>query len=368
MSWEPGDDHHPDDLRADEPAPAPPRRGRGRSGRRLLLAFALIAAVIVVALGGAYVYARGQLDAPRGDHGSTVVITVTAGEPFDAIVDDLAAHSLIRSTSIFSLYARLKGLTSVTPGRYRLDGGMAAGTIIRRLEEPPDVETRTVTLPEGLTAAQMARVVAASGVGISADQYLAEVLHGGFSEPFLQHRARGASLEGFLFPDTYTVPVGASAHDLVQMQLDAFASKAAPLLTQTTPTLNDYQVVVLASIVEREARFDADRGLVAGVIVNRLGAGMPLSVDATVSYGVGRTSGEPTKDELARDTPYNTYLHAGLPPTPIGNPGVASIRAAAMPTQSSYLFYVSDACGHNHYATTAAQHEQNITRYVGTPC
>jgi UPF0755 protein len=242
--------------------------------------------------------------------------------------------------------------------------------VISRLEGAPDVLVKRVTLAEGLTAQQMAQRVAAAGLRISADQYLAEVRTGSFSEPFLAGRPAGASLEGFLFPDTYDVPQGTTAHQLVQMQLDDFGHRAAGLLggAQQHGLQSGYQLVVLASIVEREARFDDDRPKVASVLYNRLAAGMDLQVDASVLYGLGIVGRSPTSDELHQDTPYNTYLHAGLPPTPISNPGLASLQAAAQPTKSSFLFYVSDGCGHNHYSTTQAEHDQQAARYVNSPC
>jgi UPF0755 protein len=197
---------------------------------------------------------------------------------------------------------------------------------------------------------------------------MAEVQTGSFNEPFLAGRPPGASLEGFLFPDTYTFAKGASAHQVVQAQLDDFAKRAAPLLATPPRSLSAYQLVVMASIIEREARFDDDRPKVASVLYNRLDRGMYLQVDASVLYGLGVFGRAPTADELHKDTPYNTYMHAGLTPTPIANPGLASLQAAAAPAQTAFLFYVSDGCGHNHYSTTQAEHDQQAARYVNSPC
>jgi UPF0755 protein len=205
-------------------------------------------------------------------------------------------------------------------------------------------------------------------LGLTAAGYLAEERTGHFSAGFLDGRPPGTPLEGMLFPDTYEVPIGATAHDVVGQQLDAFTSKALPLLAAPPHGLTAYQLVVLASIVEREARLPADRPLVAGVLYNRLARGMDLQVDASVIYGLGVTDRAPTTDELRVDTPYNTYLHAGLPPTPIANPGLASLEAAAHPVASRYLFYVSDGCGHNHYSSTASAHDALVRQYLNSPC
>jgi UPF0755 protein len=190
---------------------------------------------------------------------------------------------------------------------------------------------------------------------------------GTFTEPFLAGRPAGASLEGFLFPDTYTVPANASAHDVVELQLADFARKAEPLFGAMTPQ-QLYSALTVASITEREAEFASDRPLVAAVIDNRLRIGMLLEVDSTVLYGLGLKSDVLTQAQLHQDTPFNTYVHTGLPPTPIANPGASSIRAAVTPASTNYLFFVSDGCGHNHYSVTVEQHNQQVAQYLGQPC
>ena len=345
-----------------------PRR-RKRGARTIAIAFLLVALLLVVAVVGVAFWGRSQLAAPADDHNTAKVVSVHQGESLDDVITQLDKDGLIKSKLWFSLYAKFKGLGTVAPGDYKLDTGMGASAIISRLQSLPDISRTRVTFAEGMTATQMSAVVAKANIGITADQYMNEVQHGAFDEPFLAGRPNGASLEGFLFPDTYDVAQGTSAHALVQMQLNAFSSKAAPLLSTASATgLNGYQTLVLASIVEREAQQADDRPKVAGVLVNRLKKGMMLQVDATVSYGLNKVGTEPSADELKQDTPYNTYVHTGLPPTPISNPGVASIQAAATPATVPYIYYVSDGCGVNHYATTPSEFEQIKNQYVGQPC
>jgi UPF0755 protein len=343
---------------------------RERQGGRTGVIFGIVGICIVlgVVAGGSLLYGRTQLEPPASTAGSPVTITVRSGEPLDTLVQDLAGHGLIRSSFWFGWYARLQGLGSkLVSGNFVLTDGMSASYIVQRLEAPPQVGTRPVLLTEGLTAAQMATRIAAAGVGVTAAQYTAEVQHGSFTEPFLAGRPAGASLEGFLFPDTYDIPANATAHDIVQMQLADFARKAMPLLTGLSPA-QLYAAVTVASITEREAEFAEDRLLVAGVVDNRLAAGIRLQLDSTVIYGLGIPGGALTAQQLATDTPYNTYLHAGLPPTPIANPGVSSLTAAVHPASTPFLFFISDCSGHNHYSITAQVHQQQIHQYLGKPC
>ncbi|GAC1341389.1 MAG: endolytic transglycosylase MltG [Candidatus Dormibacteria bacterium] len=345
------------------------RSGTERGG--IGCGFAVIGLLVVLAVagGGAFAYGHQQLVAPSPTHDRTQRVSITEGETTDQLADDLAAKGLVRSAFWFRVYARVKRVSgNLQTGTFELDDGMGASAILARVGGSPEQGSHRVVLAEGLTAAQMAAKVEAAGTGITAADYLHEVRDGQFSAPFLGGRPPGASLDGFLFPDTYEVPARSGAHALVQQQLDDFARHGAPALQGSTGGLSTYQLVILASVVEREARFDADRPKVAGVIANRLAANMLLQVDASVDFGLGVTGREPTAAEKLEDTPYNTYLHAGLPPTPISNPGRASLLAAAHPTPSAFLFYVSDACGHNHYAVSNAEHERNVAKYVGTPC
>ncbi|MFN2451627.1 MAG: endolytic transglycosylase MltG [Candidatus Dormibacteria bacterium] len=342
---------------------------RERGGIGAAFAVLGLLAVLAVAGGGAYTYGRAQLAAPSATHDQAQRVEVRPGETSDQLADELAGRGLIRSAFWFRLYARLRGLGgTLQPGTFELDNGMGASAIVAKLGAAPEQGSHRVVLTEGLTATQMAAKIEAAGTGITAADYLREVRSGQFSAAFLAGRPPGASLEGFLFPDTYDVAPGTSAHALVQRQLDDFARNGVPALQGSKTGLPTYQLVVLASVVEREARLDVDRPKVAGVIANRLAANMLLQVDASVTFGLGVSGREPTAAEKQQDTPYNTYLHPGLPPSPISNPGRAALLAAANPAPGPFLFYVSDGCGRNHYAVTNAEHERNVARYLGRPC
>jgi UPF0755 protein len=228
-----------------------------------------------------------------------------------------------------------------------------------------------VLITEGETRAQIARVLAADGLE---GDYLAATRR----SPLLDPAAYGApadtpNLEGFLFPATYDMVKGASVSRLVEEQLVAFTEnfggeeRARARALHVTP----YQLLIVASMVEREAVIPGDRPKIAAVIYNRLAQGMPLGIDASIYYAVEQATGIPTyTDELTEaqlpiDSPYNTRTHVGLPPTPIANPGVASIEAAAHPAHVAYLYYVAgaDGCGEQVFSDTLAEFETDAAAY-----
>ena len=341
---------------------------RRAQGGRLGLLFALIGVVVVVALlaGAVFIYGRIELEpADTGSQAATVV-TVTAGESLDQLANSLENQGLIKSALFFSAYARIRGV-QLHAGAYQVDAAMAASEIIKVLEGPQYCRPVTFVIPEGFTIDQTAdRIAATKGLDITKADYLAALTQSGYTSTSLSIRpAADTSLEGFLFPATYVVPDCATAHQVVQQQLDAFDQNIKPKLP-ASPT-QAYDDLITASIIQAEARFADDFPLVASVVNNRLAAHMDLQIDAIVMYGL-HMSGQPmsTADE-AIDTPYNSYVNAGLPPTPIDSPGTATLAGALTPTATTYLFYVTDPCGHNHYSVTDAVHLQQISQY-GTSC
>jgi UPF0755 protein len=215
---------------------------------------------------------------------------------------------------------------------------------------PPVVVTRTisVTIPEGYSRAQTAALAKQEGLKGS---YL----------------AASKGHEGFLFPDTFELERGAPARDLVRLQLEDFKRRVRGVdmgyARSKNLTLRD--VVTIASMIEREAMLDKERPLIAAVIYNRLHEGRPLGIDATTRFATGNYTRPLTESELATDSPYNTRTHTGLPPGPIGSPGLASIEAAAHPAKVGYVFYVvkPGACGEHSFTSSEAQFEADVARY-----
>ncbi len=229
----------------------------------------------------------------------------------------------------------------------------------------------TVLIPEGETRAQIAEIAAArhlKGSYESASRRSALLDPARYGAPHGQ-----AGLEGFLFPATYELNVGDPVSKLVHEQLIAFREHFAAKQAARAKALHvtPYQLLTVASMIEREAQIPKDRAKIAAVIYNRLARGIPLGIDATIYYAVERArkiatyTHELTESELHIDSPYNTRLHTGLPPTPISNPGVASIEAAANPSSAGYLYYVAgaDGCGEQVFSTTLAAFEANVAAY-----
>lgn len=344
---------------ASGPERAPPHRHRG-----LATVFALLAVIVVLlgAAGASLVFARLELRPVSASQGSGTPVQVREGESLQSLASSLKSRGLIRSATWFAAFARLRGLR-LRAGTYLLDSGMAASEILVRLDGPDYAPPRRLTIPEGMNAAQVAARVGASGIGITAAEYLAAAAQAGYSAPFLRIRpAADSSLEGFLFPDTYAVPAGTTAHQLIQMQLDQFARSVAPLLPSSSQEA--YDDLIVASMLEAES-LPSDFAKVASVIDNRLRISMRLQIDATVMYGLEAAGRAPSNAELSSQTLYNTYQHGGLPPTPISSPGLAAVRAALHPASTPYLYYVTDTCGHTYYSVTEAQHEQQVREYEG---
>jgi cell division protein YceG involved in septum cleavage len=235
-----------------------------------------------------------------------------------------------------------------------------------RADPPPPVVvgTITATIPEGYSRAQTAKIAKAEGLRGSYEKasvkskYLNPARYGG---------SAAKNLEGFLFPDTFELEKHARAADLVHLQLEDFKRriKGVDMTYARSKNLTTYDVLTIASMIEREAGVASQRKLVAAVIYNRLHEGMPLGIDATTRFATGNYARPLTESELAVDSPYNTRTHAGLPPGPIDSPGLASIEAAAHPAKVDYLYYVAEpgACDKLAFSKTEAEFEADVARY-----
>ena len=339
------------------------RRRRSPGGRVLgLLALVFLAFVVVGSL---------LLFQPLGSaEGAEVKVTVPAGASAREIGDLLADADVVSSGLFFSIRATLSGKRdSLRSGDHTLREGMTYGKAIDELSKPEEVvrpATVKITIPEGRSRREIAPI--AKSKGLRGDYLQASKRFKDALNPFRYGAPRGTrSLEGFLFPATYELRAGAPARDLVERQLAAFADNFAKvdLRRARSKNLTGYDVLIIASMVEREAQLARERPLIAAVIYNRLKDGMPLGIDATTRYALNKPSGALTQSELAMDSPYNTRKRAGLPPTPIGNPGLSSIRAAAKPSKVKHRYFVvkPGTCGEHAFSNTIEEFHRDSERY-----
>ncbi len=324
----------------------------------------LVGLLLLAVVGGiALVFARRELDPVQPNQEQQVVVTVPAGETLSQLAGTLSRDHLVRSEPVFYIYARVRGLGSrLHQGKFILDRGMGAAELVAVLEGPPSVLPVRVTLPDGLSAAQEAARLQADGLFSSAS-YLAQIRSARFSgiSP-LPGAPAGASWEGMAYGDTFQVDPNITPKAFLKLQLEDFnrRERAAILAGSSRVGLTPYQVLVLASVVEAEARTKTDRGLVAGVFFNRLHQGIPLQSDVTILYAMARAGQSRAPFSTSFPSPYNTYLHAGLPPGPIDSPGAVAISAVLHPTATSYMYFVSLPNGKMLFAVTEAQHLQQV--------
>jgi UPF0755 protein len=304
---------------------------------------AILVVILVVIVGGGLLWAESQIN-PGGKPGPIVTVDIPKGSSTADIASDLAKAGVIHESTLFRLYVKFHDAGPLYPGVYRLHKNSSYQTAISALETGPKIVTDTLVIPEGYTVRQIATAVGAlPQLGLSAEKFLAGATEGSVRSPY--EPAGVNNLEGLLFPATYRIQQGESEVDVIEMMVEAFDERAASLgLAKAAAKLHEttYQLVTVASIVEREAKLAADRGPVASTLYNRLRQGTPLGADSTQTYWLRQTHPSliPTPAELNTPSPYNTRMVKGLPPTPIANPGVPSLEAAAAPPSTSYLYFV----------------------------
>jgi len=289
-------------------------------------------------------------------------VVIPDGSSVSDIARLLAADEIVSSAPVLSLYIRARGGgQNIEAAEYEFPAHETIAQVAARLSAGGRAPTAWVTIPEGYTAAQIGHKLAAAG--LVSESAFARVVH---ARSLLLSGTLTVGLEGYLFPDTYQIPKRTSADDVADLMTRQFQTElprdyiaAARRLRLTVP-----QVVTIASMIEREAKVDVERPLIASVIYNRLRAGMPLEIDATIEYALPHHKTALSYADLAIDSPYNTYAHAGLPPTPISNPGKASLSAAFHPALTGYLYYVYKGGGRHVFSNTLEQHQENVRRYL----
>ena len=285
------------------------------------------------------------------------------------LAKDLDKQGIINYGTVFKAYLAVKGDSAddVLAGEYQLNPSMDYGQIIDKLTNSSSSDTLQITIPEGYSVAQVRQLLLDNHV-CTADALDKVLNQYPFKHDFLQDEkpVEEGWLEGYLFPDTYEIYKGnGSVVDTVNKMLNNFASRYGSEITDGANELGRsmHDIVTVASLVEREAQRDDERARIAGVIYNRLNNSSEfpyLQVDASVLYGLGRTSGKLTDEDLKSDSPYNLYTAEGLPPGPICNPGYASLYAASHPESHDYYYYVAMPDGSHLFASSYEEHQRNI--------
>lgn len=354
---------------------------RGRSSRSWI--GAIIAVVIFAALGfGIYkfvwpaIFGDGQQSGNGIESGKEVTITIADGSGASTIVQQLLEAGVIDDANSFSSLLLREGADAkLKPGTYVFLTGSPQQNVIDLLVAGPNSSAHGFTVPEGMTVKQVAALVEES-LGISADEFLAAAKASNYASdfPFLSTAAGNGydSVEGYLFPKTYSLDgTDVTADNAIRAMLTQYSKEVeamdlaageASISDRYGVTLNDYEVLTLASIVEREALTDEQRPLIASVFLNRLKQGMYLQSDATIAYETGGT--DPDSD-LSVESPYNTYLNAGLPPTPVCSPSAESIQAVINPADTNYLYFwiTEDA---EQFSETWEEHQNSYNAYLSS--
>nr|WP_232197501.1 endolytic transglycosylase MltG [Veillonella sp. 6_1_27] len=296
----------------------------------------------------------------------TQVVVIEKGQTGTEIADMLFERGLIRSTQGFKLWLYLSGTNDkLQTGHYQIPNKVTVRELISLLQEG-HVESIRVTIPEGYTVGDIAIVLEKNQI-MKAKDFLAEAKTY-VPYPYMKGTKPATyPVEGFLFPSTYEIPVGATPRDVIQMMADEMNRYLTPAVKKQIQAqhMSIHDFVTLASIVERESLFDADRPTIAGVFKKRLAHGIPLQSDATISYVLGYAKENVTIGDTQLQSPYNTYVSKGLPPGPIANPGKKALDAVLHSENTDYLYFVADKEGHNHFSKSYEEHLAAVNKIYG---
>lgn len=325
-----------------------------------LFLYAMVLLVLLVVAAGFAAYMAYDYVTRPGVAGPPVRVEIPEGATGQRVGEILTERGFLDHPAFFRLAMRLDPTKApIKHGLYELPTGLSPTELLHHLQEGPDIAVSAykITIPEGLTLRQTAELFPDPTAFLEAARDPSLIASLGIP---------AESLEGFLMPNTYFFDTEPTARQLVERMLEHFTRERDALVGETpeAAALDLVEWVTIASLVEEESRVEPERALVAAVIHNRLKRGMPLDLDSTLQYALNKYGQRLLDSDKEVDSPYNTYRNAGLPPGPISNPGVASLRAAARPAEVDYLYFVSNADGETHtFSSTLAEHNDAVARY-----
>ncbi|MBI2633071.1 MAG: endolytic transglycosylase MltG [Parcubacteria group bacterium] len=334
------------------------------SHRAIFLGYVIFAILIII------LYYNWGLVTPVAKTFDPKMLSIEKGEGLKEIAAKLESQGLIRDRRIFELYAFLSSARKkFLPGRYEVSPDMSLKNIIRILISETKAPEKTITIPEGLTIKEIAKTLSEKEL-VNESEFIAATMNPkpewliGYQS--IQERPDSASLEGYLFPDTYRFYEDSTLEQIIQKMIGNFDDKITPEMRaeMIRQKKSLHTVLTIASIVELEATTESDRRLIADIFLRRLKIGMPLQADPTVDYALGYKKRRHTLDDLKIDSPYNTYLHKELPPGPIDNPGLTSIDAVINPLPNEYWYFFSTPDGKNIFNKTKDGHDKDKAKYL----
>jgi UPF0755 protein len=323
--------------------------------------FTIFLTALLILILGVFValYFGYFLVSPAGTEKTEEIFVVKKGSGLRTIAAQLEERGLIKGDNLFMLWAYMKGgARNVKAGEYNLNKSMSPAKILHMLTSGT-VKTYSFTIPEGLSAEQIADLLERRNLVNKRDFiYLIQD-----KAVVTSYNVDGESLEGYLFPDTYVISRGLGARDLIDLMVHRFWEVFNSLVSSQDLIMPVMDIVTLASIVEKETGLADERPVIASVFLNRLKKGMRLESDPTVIYGLENFSGDLKRKDLRAPSPYNTYLHRGLPPGPIANPGREALKAVINPLETDYLYFVSKNDGSHHFSSTLKEHNRAVYKY-----
>ena len=330
----------PEAPKINEESPKP-EENTHKSKKRAMLGVFFIVAVLII-----YYQFTPPPTFTRGG-----IVTITPGESLKEVAQDLSSNGYIRSGFLFTNFVSFYGgENKISQGDYYFESPLTVNGVAWEIAKGQHhLEPLKITIPEGKNNTEIAQIFKSKLSAFNIETFNAKALE----------------YQGYLFPETYFVYPRTDAITIINEMRDMYTKEAKPVIRKENKTgKSERDIVIMASLIEKEARGSDDRAVIAGILWNRIDREIPLQVDATVAFARGIPENALQKSDLAVDSPYNTYIYRGLPPGPISNPGILALEAAMNPAETPYLYYIHDKHGNIHYAKTYVDHQQNINTYL----